>query len=470
MSGQIRQDAAGFSNRSGSSPISSGFGSEQHRLEIGAMFAMDVPHERNQQRQPVERDNDKIPVNNFLLLKHIKEDPDVEGGVLLVGTFKQTVCCSQATENHDDDGNFYFPYRINEENANESNGRVTLRDGDNNGAVYETSFNVLAPLEIDTVLDYFPFRIDKATITIELGTKTNKKTKTKLHPELHLNMQAKPSNIRIQSPDEGISTHEIKSKMDRSTNYDFVTPFPKIRYYVKNKSCSKFSVTFYLVDSGFSKFVTTIVPLILVFFMNLINCLFNEDMDSHDYLGNAATFALTVVFLLGRVVTKTRMENGINTNSLYILLIFISLMLCSIPARLHQKLRYRTYTCDWKKENLDIQKCFVNPVPAQVGTCIFLFSFLIPFGHFMLYFKKKREIRNGSPPKEFFDQTTSIIRYKCSKPNAAERYKECFKPAASLIEEGNQIKGYVVEEKEAKIRYIRYMPLSEYIPSLEKKY
>jgi len=239
MSGQIRQDAAGFSNRSGSSPISSGFGSEQHRLEIGAMFAMDVPHERNQQQKPVERDNDKIPVNNFLLLKHIKEDPDVEGGVLLVGTFKQTVCCSQATENHDDDGNFYFPYRINDENANSSNSRVTARDGDNNGAVYETSFNVLAPLEIDTVLDYFPFRIDKASITIELGTKTNRQTKKKLRPELYLNMQAQASNVSIQSPDDGYSMSAIKNKMDRSNNYDFVTPIPEICYTVKNNCCSK---------------------------------------------------------------------------------------------------------------------------------------------------------------------------------------------------------------------------------------
>jgi len=293
--------------------------------------------------------------------------------------------------------------------------------------------------------------------------------KKKLRPELYLNMQAQASNVSIQSPDDGYSMSAIKNKMDRSNNYDFVTPIPEICYTVKNNCCSKYSVTFYLVDSGFSKFVTTIVPLILVFFMNLINCLFNEDMESEDYLGNAATFALTVVFLLGRVVTKSRMENGINTNSLYIMMIFISLMLCSIPARLGQKIRYRTYTCDWTKENLDIEKCFVNPVPAQVGTVIFFFSFLIPFGHFILYLKKKGKIRNGSPPKEFFDQTTSIIRYKCSGTNAAERYKECFKPAASLNEEGNQIKGYVVEEKEKKIRYIRYMPLSEYVPSLEKK-
>mmetsp|Transcript_20551 Transcript_20551/g.41141 ORF Transcript_20551/g.41141 Transcript_20551/m.41141 type:complete len:405 (+) Transcript_20551:306-1520(+) len=388
------------------------------------------------------------------MVKCIKDNPDQEGGLLLIGTCKQTINNTAAwdpetNEFEDEDRNFFFPYRINEEVADNDSGFLKVRSVEENKSITCTSFAVRAPLEIDSVFDEFPFQIIKASITIELGTISDKENKKRLRPNLHLNLQHKSSNVAIQPPDEENTTKNIDDKMDQTYDYNFVTPYPEVRYVMKvdKDDYSKYVISFYLVDSGFNKLIAIVFPMLLIFVMTLFNVSLNEKTDAQDFLANSATFALAVVFLLENVVTKSRKDKFLTKNSWYILMVFISLMLCSVPAG-----------------EPSIFKMTHNPLWGQVGVIIFGCSFLIPIYNMIKFNRKNRDIKNNCPPMEaFIDENVKMF-----KP-LRDDFNKLFSPVSDLVKSTEQEQkdiGYVMK----RIGPLRKKKLHiEYTSSLDKK-
>mmetsp|Transcript_50236 Transcript_50236/g.60429 ORF Transcript_50236/g.60429 Transcript_50236/m.60429 type:complete len:436 (-) Transcript_50236:247-1554(-) len=392
-----------------------------------------------------------IPVSNFVLLKHIKDNQDVENGLLLVATFIQTINNKQGQETEhfaDEDQHFHFQYRVNDEVADGDNGYVKVRRTEQNETVYKTTFDVRAPLEITEVIyDRFPFKIVKAAVVVELSTMTNKQSTMRLRPNLHLNEKFKSCNFSIQLPDEvsaddavwenGKTKKEclskkrkflakIENKMDLSMNYDFVTLVPEIAYVIKKKDdCSKFHISFYVVEQGFSKFAKTVYPMLLVFFMNIFHVINNSEKgdnipDATDYIANSATFALTVVFLLETVIPKSRKEEFFGMNTLYILIVILALMLSSVP-----KAMVHTH---W---------------PSFIGAGLFGASFFIPVSNYVMFKHMKRKIRSKRCIKNFIkDKEGKPFKiFKDKFDDHFKSIKETFKSSESSHE------GYLVKEE-----------------------
>lgn len=440
MSKQRGQDAAGFCwNASASGNV-----------EIGATATTDRSDENTEIEKSFISD-DIFPVHNLLRVKHIKDNPDEENGLLFIGSCTQTVNMTPGMdlyEKSEEVEKNYFPYRINEEVADDENGFMKVRRKEGNDNIYSTTFTVRAPLAVHTVFDKFPFRIAKASITIELDAVFDKEEKKRIRPELYLDLKHKCANVAIQQTET--STHKIVDKLDQTNNYDFVTPYPEVYYKMKldhhgnNSGFSKFVVSFYFIESGFSKFIEIVFPMLLIYFMNIINVSMNHITAPEDYLANSATFALTVVFLLNNVITKSRREEIFNVNTMYVLLIFISLMLCSIPEKFlatdHNLAKVLSHKYMFDTHHL---------LPAEVGGYLFGFSFFIPFCNFVRFLYKCRDIKSLCPSRKDFTN-------KDARPfnSLTHKYMEYFSPVASLITTKEHAllkeRGYVVESAEDK--------------------
>jgi hypothetical protein len=67
--------------------------------------------------------------------------------------------------------------------------------------------------------------------------------------------------------------------------------------------------------------------------MNTINVSVYEPEEKLDYLGNSATFALTVVIYLPFMIGETRRQEFFNSNNAYMTFILVALTLSSFPSR-----------------------------------------------------------------------------------------------------------------------------------------
>jgi len=170
---------------------------------------------------------------------------------------------------------------------------------------------------------------------------------------------------------------ELIIKMDKSNTYDLITPYPEVSYLydTKKKYCPKFEVSFYMVESGFSKFMSIVFPMILIVVLNTLHVL-GEQPDSIDFLGNASILALTAVVILPYIVTKRKMEAVFSLNNFYVMSIFIGLSLSSIP-----------------------EATFETRIPAKIGMILLWISFIAPIYSCIGYLVHKRDIRNKAPKK-----------------------------------------------------------------------
>jgi len=430
------------------------------------------PIERRRSSEFPMKDGDDtyIRVNNFVLLKHVKDDPDIEKGLHLVATFIQYI--------NDEDNNFkdavreigshkelMFRYRINDEDANQENGMVHFRKTEQNESIIKSTLSVKAPLEITCHKKFFPFIIKKASLEVELCTLTTNKNETKLRPSLCLNMKQKSGNILIQAPkhpgrmkgerkpssiigsiksdfcecfgyptesidndsEEQTETYDKKSddkatfsKIDRSLIYDFISPFPDVSYDVKgNKDCSKFQISFYLVESGLSNCVKFVLPVLLVCIMNALHVRTNAYTEHTDYLANSAAFALTIVFILPGMCPKQREESIYCLNTLYILIIFVGLILSSIPAGIF---------CSYDNilrisPDPDLLWPRLSALPSFIGAAVFFSSLLIPLINFGRYRAFENRLgRELAMHKNHFQQNDGEKKFKLKKDRFTDFY------------------------------------------------
>ena len=257
-------------------------------------------------------DDEIVDVQLFLLIKKIVDGND--GGCDLVGTMIQNVGRPHIKQ---------FEMRFNEE-SNE--GFATPR---NEGS---STYQLRVPLVFQVELDTFPFRITKATATIELSSL--KMENYSIRPNLLLNKKDRRNMVAIQ---ELKGAKNVESKLDHCCKYSFVSPYPEVRFLYDNKKnyCPKYEVSFYLTESGIAKLLKVTLPMALIATMNSINVILmsREAIDDSDYLGNAASLALTAVLLLSDIVSpQPQKEKVFSLNTGYIIMIFIGLIWSSIPS------------------------------------------------------------------------------------------------------------------------------------------
>eukprot|EP00980_Cylindrotheca_fusiformis_P021949 scaffold8800_cov107-Cylindrotheca_fusiformis.AAC.5 len=328
-----------------------------------------------------------IGVHNFFMMKHIVEDG--EGSLSLVGTMIQHAFAGTNNELLLKD--IQFGYRFNDETADEDSGFVKHRRTEEHdstlGTLYRHTYQIRAPLEINVVLDYFPFKVVSAKLLVELSTITTGDNRTRLRPNLLVHKSDKPNMFCIQKEQllskEGISILEqAKDKMDRAESYDFISPFPKVSYlYDTNKKyCPKFQVTFLMVEDG----------------MNTVHVLNPEEQDMVDYIANSATFALSVLVFLPSMVGSSRRQNLYTANNMYIMMIFVALFLSSIPE-------------SWVDTN----------VPALCGMGLYWASFLFPFINGFRYLSYVAKAKHTANPRHFWPDANKNV-YKAAKSDAEE--------------------------------------------------
>jgi len=290
----------------------------------------------------------KVPVHNFVLLKCVRQ---VDSTIFLVGTFVQTVF----DENGDLDLHSHeetkflqhFEYRINDLPVKMDSEFCKKRRTERTANTLRTTFEVNAPMDVETIFDWFPFKVSKAKMLIEMSSITTKDNKMRIRPNLLLCRSERLMNLAIQTPEakfdiDGseipltVNRETVLDKMDQCGCYDFVSPLPKLWYLYdkKKRYCPKFEVSFYLVEAGESKFVQIIFPMLLIATLNTIRIASGEDISPSGFLGNASTLGLTAVFILPSIVTKVRRPQYFTINNIYIALIFIGLTLSSVSETL----------------------------------------------------------------------------------------------------------------------------------------
>jgi len=334
-----------------------------------------------------------LPTQNIFMMKKIIENPDIDGGLLLVGTFVQKVF--GLTKEQSEEG-FFFQYRFNEKTADDTTLQkrrsepINTLDADGDISYgSRTTFQAIIPFDLDIPFKAFPFHIVTATVEIELSsTAEGKQT---IRPDLLLHKEESRNIISIQELKPSLNKSllfggdffaelrhkrdsledKILDKIDGSKKYDFVSPYPRVyfEYDKKKKYCPRFAATFYCYQSSWSKLINTLFPMVLVSIIAALNTW--NDWDSRytdktlfylkgnstaedgltethqylvkensvgaevlDHLGISSALTLAAVFILPNFMDISNRNTFYSVENMYVTLIFLCLVLSSIPGRL----------------------------------------------------------------------------------------------------------------------------------------
>lgn len=315
-----------------------------------------------------EKNETKLRTLHPFMMKRIVDDVDVDGGVRLIGTFVQIVY--DITQEQQDEiiakQDVFFGYRFNEVAAKEGDfnvrrtERVATEVEDEKGEKTKvlgtrTTIEVNLPLEIDSLQACFPFQVDLATVAIELSSTFFDENKATLRADILVHKEDSRQNVSIQNkPKDGtileqfgqLEEHtdkieEILDKMDKTKVYNLLSPYPEVYYEYDNKKeyCPRFTVQFYLVKPGFYKLVKTLLPMILVWFVSVLN-VWNDFLqtggdETSNHLQVTSALTLTIVFVLPEVVNDdTNRDRLFTRENVNIMVFFFALILASVPKSL----------------------------------------------------------------------------------------------------------------------------------------
>eukprot|EP00957_Ditylum_brightwellii_P111354 8493156-Ditylum_brightwellii.AAC.1 len=207
----------------------------------------------------------------------------------------------------------------------------------------KATFQMSAPLDVDTIFDVFPFKAYKASVLVELSSSTIEEETHRVRPNLLVAKHDMRNNLSIQLPyinkmqeartNDSQLLEDLKDKMDKMQDYDFITPFPNVEYIYDNKKkyCPKCRITFYLVQQGNSKMIEIIAPMLLISILNTLNVINDEKVENVDYIANSAAFTLTAAFILPSIFSKANRNKVFTVNTVYVFLVFVGLALSSFP-------------------------------------------------------------------------------------------------------------------------------------------
>ncbi len=376
-----------------------------------------------------KNDDTRLRTAHPFMIKKIIDDKDEEGGARLIGTFVQMVydLTEEQVKKTVDEQKAFFQYRVNEVTAPEEQVHVrrteSLMEGDKPIGARST-IEVDIPLEIDSLVSCFPFQIYLATATIELSSTYSDDGKTTLRPDILVHKEEPRQNISIQNKkqDDTIKSQfqetpefnemeDALDKMDKSKKYNLLTPWPEVfyEYDPKKKYCPRFVVQFYLVDPGFYKLVSTLLPMILVWFVSILNVWndFSQRPDGEEtanHLQVTSALTLTIVFVLPEIVNSdTNRDKLFSRENLNIITFFVALILASVPYSLTKSI-----------------------VPELVGVVVMGIALLLPVYHAGLFSGYQQKMR----AKKF----NKFLKDKSYKP---EKNIENYRTLGDMLEKGD---------------------------------
>jgi len=405
-----------------------------------------------------EKDKEKkLQTRNFFLMKKIIDDPDVDGSLMLVGTFVQYVF-GLTEEEAKRAGGFSFEYRFNEKCATDETLQKrraeSLRSISDKVFVSRTTFQASIPLEMDVPFTAFPFHVATATAAVELSS-TFEGDQT-IRPDLVLHKDDPRQNFSIQSlgpssmhsmlfgqdsstPNSTIE-QQILEKIDASKKFDFVSPYPKLHfvYDTEKKYCSRFVMTFYCSTAGFMKFLSIILPIFLISVVatiNVANEWISPDAKGSEVTGHLeVTSALTLaaVFILPQIIeSSSNQHSTLNLDSFYVIIIFVSLVLTSFPKRIATTFAVET-----------------------IGVVLLWLSFLIPISG---WFRYRNIIRKIQTETQLMTKRNRFLRDAQCKKESKGELEEFFTMDHFLKQETNDV--YGVDENEMRHHTGRYQYL-----------
>lgn len=360
-----------------------------------------------------------VNVHSLLLIKKIIDDKDDEQGVVLVGTIMQNIA----------GGEEHFEMRFNEES---DDSYATRRSPTSN------SYQLKVPLEQSVEFNIFPFVIKKATVAIEFSSKDDPTTNTKVRPQLMLHKEDRRNLVSIQNLRD---KEDLESKLDHSSAYSLVSPYPEVRFLYEKKDngyCPRYEVSFYLTDSGNTKLFKVTLPMMLIATINTVNVMLYMDgaTSADNYLATAASLAVTAVLLLSDIVTpQPQKEKFFSFNTGYILMVFIGLILSSIPS-----------------DVFTLGNLALGSLPIY-GMCILWLSFLAPIVNTVLYTLKSNEITSKMNKMNRTCKFLKDGRFKASKMSGSNHP---YFPAAPALVGQNSRFYYEEEDRDGKFHTIEY--------------
>jgi hypothetical protein len=282
-----------------------------------------------------------VPVLQTFLVKELKESESL--GPFILGTFVQRTFGLSGEEK-----GVPFAYRFNNDSTDDK-GLVLRRiehskckiGSMNNVEISRFTEVVRAPVQFSMAFDQYPFTILCATAEIELSTREDKsKRNIRLRPNLIIDKNEIRHCVSVQN-ENGIQSQILTKSSDKLLNYSFVTPYPQLSFIYddKKKYCPVFRVSLMMKKDGMPKFISIILPALLVSVLTTLNWYTANNNNNksgvvNDYLINATLIAIIAAVSLPHM-SRSRMANQIFTlYDAYVVFLFVSLALASIPPSL----------------------------------------------------------------------------------------------------------------------------------------
>lgn len=431
-----------------------------------------------------------LPVRQFLLIKRLEDIPGIEGGIRLVATFVQYVFnVSRVERVNKCEPNMpeskYFAYRFNDFAPSPNDlgfRRMEIsdcyydEDSKEKFPLWRSTFSGKIPMETETLLDVFPFKIVKVKLHIELNSSfvDNKRVRPALvlskKQEHHVGEPKKRDKPLItciqpasdpQITDNGFFSfnqkkNALKEKLDQVQRYELVSPYPRAVYYFDKKKnyCPRYTITFVMKNKGIDKQIATILPLFLVSIINTYSFLtlssdyLDEKFPIQEYdrrqeaveltgqhLALASTMAIVVVFLLRNIYEPSVKSNWLTMNNIYLILVFLSLILSAIPDTIFEH---------WR--------------PARkTGVILFWISFIFPINNIITFKKLVNEYVQSDDDVEQFEKGSNFLQWDSDNDPFSKFFVKLEKEDGESLKHQGDLKdnGYEVytDEKDWRVCY-----------------
>lgn len=342
----------------------------------------------------------------------IKSITEIEDKLYLIATGIQK-CLIPKIYKDELDEYLQFKYRINDEAS--VNDYIELRktktvkvksknneDIDSDIATVTTN-SMRLPLNIEIILNHFPFRLYKASVKIELTSKiinTRNNSNITLRPSLVYENILKLQNlIRINNNDiKAINNkpnyNNLIKVMDKNTMFDLLTPIPFIygtdqHKIIKNSNriityTPIIEIGFYFYEPVLDAFFNMISPIFII--LLLITSTVIIDMDDTSYLGMMVGIILAVVFVL-KDMRRQSNRTTFSSTDLYIILFLSGLSISSVGV--------------------------INSYLKIIGVCISWLSSIIPIlGFFRYYYLTNKIINRSNEFNKIIQDPLTILESK----------------------------------------------------------